>query len=388
MHVACCVLFLVFAKPALRYAEPPAVYFLFLSASAALAVGMYLVRRAIHFRGLLLARLAVFLFLNAPFRGYLEIRLLLVVVLFLEIGISESFPVNLLWASLAFATNVVAVALGMDRAMGPSDRGHDLVVFCLAGAAAAANACLLGSYRERMALYGRETEKLGAAAEELIRAQMGYLEYARSAEQRSKQSERNRLSAELHDSLGYTFTNLRMMIEAAKDLLAVDPDKLRELLHSAVEQVEQGMTETRKALYKVRETREAPPPFLTLVHRMVEVFRKATGVDVVVDYANFPVDTDDEVESALYHFIQEGLVNSFSHGRASSIRVALWSDDELLQVIVEDDGVGIGMVKEGIGIRGMRERLGSLGGTLSLRNTPGGFQIRAQVPVREEPWKG
>ena len=123
------------------------------------------------------------------------------------------------------------------------------------------------------------------------------------------------------------------------------------------------------------------------MHRLVEVFGKATGIEIEVDYANFPFDLREKGEFALYHFIQEGLVNSFSHGKARKINVNFWSDEQKLQVSIEDDGIGVDTIVEGIGIHGMRERLGMLGGTLDMDNVPNGFKIIARIPVQEELWK-
>ena len=370
----------------LGYGESPALYYVLLAASAVLAVGGYLVERPLHFRALLSARLLVLLLVGAPFGPSLTIRLLLLLALFLETATFERYPANLAFCLLLMLAVMVAAISGRAPRPLPLSMVRELGTFAAIGILVAASACAMTFFREQVALYGRKMEKIRAAAEELIRAQMGYLEYARSAEERSTRSERNRLSAELHDALGYTFTNLKMMLEAAKDLVMLDPDKVPELLQTALQQVQQGMTETRKALYLIRERHDAPLPFLASVHRMIQVFRKATGVDVVVDYANFPADSGEAVESALYHFIQEGLVNSFSHGKASEIRVVLWADAEKLQVTIEDNGTGTAEFHEGIGIRGMRERLGGLGGTLRMRNTAGGFRITAQVPAPEEPW--
>jgi signal transduction histidine kinase len=387
-HTAALVLFVVEAVPTGQYSESPYVFELFLAVSAILACSAYFVRLKLHFRILLFVRAGLLLLFCSPFGRFLDIPLLLFMVLFVETGVFEAFPTNLvssglvLLASLAFA-GIPNLLSGLPRI----PELFDLARYLLAAALVALLASLLTFYRERLVEQGREMAKLGSVVEELTRAQMGFFEFARRTEERSTQSERNRMSAELHDSLGYTFTNLKMMLEAAKDLIEQDPSRLRDLLDTGLEQVQQGMQETRKTLYLLRDRREEKPPFLTAVHRLIDVFRKATGVAIMVDYANFPFDAGDEVEFALYHFVQEGLVNSFSHGKAGKISVIFWSDEEKLQVTIEDNGVGVDTIVEGIGIRGMRERLGKLGGTLSMGNMPGGFQIVARLPAKEELWK-
>lgn len=387
-HGGSLLLFVFVAVPRGLYSESPYVFYAYLAISAILTCVAYLVPLKLHFRILLFVRAGLLLLFCAPFGPYLDVRLLLLMVLCVETCVFDSFPANLVFcglvlaASLAFA-DIPALLQTSDRPL----LVHDLTRYVLSGALVALLAGMMTYYREQTVGFGREMLKLSSVVEELTRAQMGYLEFARSAEERSTKSERNRLSAELHDSLGYTFTNLKMMLEAAKDLLRQDPARLEELLETGLEQVQRGMQETRRTLYLLRERREEKPPFLTAVHRLIEVFRKATGVAITVDYANFPLEPGEQVETALYHFVQEGLVNSFSHGKAGRISVVFWSDEEKLQVSIEDNGVGVDAIVEGIGIRGMRERLGKLGGTLSMGNMPGGFQIVARVPAREDLWR-
>ena len=102
---------------------------------------------------------------------------------------------------------------------------------------------------------------------------------------------------------------------------------------------------------------------------------------VRLDYGNFPENCGEEAASAFYHFIQEGLVNAYSHGKATNIRISFWRDDENLQVTMLDDGRGATELTEGIGIRGMRERFGKLGGTLNIEFPVDGFRLSATVPL-------
>ncbi len=379
-HAATVLQFLLVAVPRKLYHEAPGVFLVFLGASAALSAAMYLAGTAAGFRTFLVLRALLLMVFTAPFGPYLDITLTLLLFLIAEISVFEDFPLNLLFSSLVTAGTAATTFLSPYAA---GRGGLESISFLLCACLAALVGSIMTLYRQRMVAYGREMQERGSALEKLARAQMGFLDFARTAEERSMLNERNRITAELHDSLGYTFTNLKMVLEASKDLIEIDPGKLREQLETGLEQVNQGMRETRRALYQLRETAATRTPFLTAVHRMVGVFEKSTGVRVTVEYTNFPPDCDEEAASALFHFIQEGLVNSFGHGKASRIRVVLSNDAENLQVRIEDNGRGAGAITEGIGILGMRERLGRLGGTLTVQPMPGGFQIAATIPARE-----
>jgi signal transduction histidine kinase len=386
-HSATLPLFIIAVAPRGLYHESPYAYYFYVVLSLALASVSFLVRRRLHFRVLLLVRVGLLLLFCAPFGRYLDIRLLLIITLTLEASIFEGFPTNLICSILLLLGSLFLTVPALLAGEDPGQIVDDITGYVLCAGLVAVLSCTMTYYREEMVHYGRETVKLSSAVEELTRAQTGYLELARDAEERSTYAERNRLSAELHDSLGYTFTNLMMMLEAAKELIERDPARLRDLVNTGLGLVRQGMQDTRKTLYLLRERQELKPPFLTAVARLIEVFKRATGVDVKVEYTNFPFETEERVESAVYHFIQEGIVNSFTHGKANRISIIFWCDEEKLQVSIQDNGVGVNTIIEGIGIRGMRERLGRLGGTLVMHNTQDGFHILARIPTREQEWR-
>ena len=75
------------------------------------------------------------------------------------------------------------------------------------------------------------------------------------------------------------------------------------------------------------------------------------------------------------------MLNAFSHGKASSIRVSFRASEEGLSVSVKDNGEGAKAVQEGIGIAGMRERIEKLGGRLEYGSSEHGFDIRMRLPL-------
>ena len=85
----------------------------------------------------------------------------------------------------------------------------------------------------------------------------------------------------------------------------------------------------------------------------------------------------------MYRFVQEALTNSFRHGGASCIEVRLFFAERDLIVSVSDNGNAPELIHEGIGLQGMRERLGEIGGSLSY-HTLQGFTVIARLPVGHE----
>ncbi len=95
------------------------------------------------------------------------------------------------------------------------------------------------------------------------------------------------------------------------------------------------------------------------------------------------------VETALYRVVQEALTNAARHSKASRIRIEIDQELDTLRCVISDDGVGFEVEscvrRGGLGLRGMRERLAALGGSLHIVSAPGkGAQIRFQLPLGKQ----
>ena len=247
-------------------------------------------------------------------------------------------------------------------------------------AAAAAGAALFTSYRERLVWSEQERERLDASLSRLAAANMSYQAYALDLEERSVQKERQRITRDIHDIVGYTLTNNIIMMEAAVDMIRKDPLGVPRLLHSVRENAEQGLEQIRAALYQLRAQSERMPEGVGAIARMVQVFQRATGVEVRLELGGVPFRLTGEVSSIVHHFVQEGLINSFRHGRATQVLVMFYLGESDLAVNVWDNGKGAETPKEGIGISGMRERADQVGGSVSYENAVDGFSITLRLP--------
>jgi len=120
---------------------------------------------------------------------------------------------------------------------------------------------------------------------------------------------------------------------------------------------------------------------------LVDDFAKRSGVTCKVDIAEELPDLSKAVATAVYRAVQESLTNIARHAGARSAWVVLAVEDDALYVEVEDDGRGIApedLAKaRSVGLKGMRERIAFLGGTLEIARAPrGGTRLRLRVPLR------
>jgi signal transduction histidine kinase len=227
-----------------------------------------------------------------------------------------------------------------------------------------------------------EVRRLDSAIDRIADINASFQSALAAAEEESVKKERNRITREIHDIVGYALTNQQMMLEAALMLTTEDEGRLRKLLTMARDGVGEGLRETRKTLYALRRVDEPKSPDFGVILRVARNFETVTGVKVSVDFTNAGGELDSGAWMSLYRLIQESLINAFRHGKARNIAIIFREDRDALNVLVRDDGVGAPAMIEGIGLKGMRERAIALGGEFEAGNSVDGFMVSARFPKR------
>lgn len=314
--------------------------------------------------------------------------------------LSRSGFESLSWAAVVIAESVVYLpTFGGAAVAGGLLASHSVVAFGLVGGTSLygpwdalqqtialvlfAFGCLVfRAYREELVERERDVARLDNAVLKLSRANMSYQEFALDVEERSTEQERRRITRDIHDLVGYTLTNSVVTMEAAVDMIRVDPLRVPALLQSARDNAEDGLSRIRESLYRLRGQKTEHPRGVTGISRMVHNFERATGIEVGLEIGGVPpIVLGHDAGHVAHHFVQEAMINSFRHGRATQILVMLyWSDDRLV-VTVWDNGPGVtDSVKEGIGLSGMRERAAEVDGTVAYERVIDGFLISLTVP--------
>ena len=367
--------------PEYSIADDVGLYFaLYLVGSTIVFICMFLTRRLVVSRIMIAFRVALLAVVVSIGPLDSAVGILLVAPLIMEICIYERYPPNIV-ISFGVVTLFLVFA---GRGAEPTDVagkvlrfGNYLVYIPLLSLAFS----LLTKYREQRIVYQNEIRRLDHAVSRLARANLGYQEYASRAEHVSMLEERKRITREIHDVIGYTMTNNIMMMEAASDMVWREPARVTSLMSTARENAQKGLEEIRNALHLLRAQEVPSDTSAAALTKLIKTFETATGVQVQLELGNIPWQFPLEVEYVLYHLIQEGLTNSFRHGRATKVRIIFWITESVLFVTVWDNGHGSEQIEEGIGIAGMRERLEMVSGHLDGANVADGFQLRAQIPL-------
>jgi signal transduction histidine kinase len=94
------------------------------------------------------------------------------------------------------------------------------------------------------------------------------------------------------------------------------------------------------------------------------------------------VEVTAEVAACVYFVCAEALANVLKYASATGVDISVGADDGVVNLLVEDDGVGGADASRGSGLRGLADRVETLGGTLSVDSAPGaGTRLTAALPA-------
>lgn len=364
------------ASALITAAVAPLVYRLVVAGLLACAACMVVSRRESVFRHLLGLSLAATLFLILFYRLRVETVALLTLSNVLWAFLYQAHPSGIILSS---AAAVVLPAAGLlVHAYGVFTAGA-VVMVC---AAAATLGSLLIRSREKNIELQRYINRLEENVASLTRANILSQEYAKDIEEESRTRERDRLTRDIHDAIGYTLTNTVMMTEAIKVMMRTEPERVPHHIKRIRTQIEEGLAHIRQTLREFRTREYEEESIYWAVKKLVKVFMISTGLQVRFEMGNVDIRDLDRFPDAVYHFIQEGLINAFRHGHASRVIIMFWDYGDWLRIVLDDDGAGgSGSVTPGIGLAGMRERAELAGGRVSIDPVETGFRISMFLPT-------
>jgi signal transduction histidine kinase len=200
---------------------------------------------------------------------------------------------------------------------------------------------------------------------------------------RAVAEEQLRMAQDLHDGVGHGLAVIAMQAGVALHVLESDQDAVRAALVAIKDTSREALDALRLELSELTGEPAARGPRRGLDDLDLLVDRvRATGVGVTVSGSTGPL--PEEIDAAAYAIVQEALTNVLRHADARAVTISLTIGGDRLTLVVADDGTGAAVHDVGMGLRGMRERAASVGGSLVAGPRPvGGFEVRAELPLEE-----
>ncbi|MCA9900349.1 MAG: sensor histidine kinase [Ardenticatenaceae bacterium] len=276
-------------------------------------------------------------------------------------------------------TSLVLLAL-IWLAYFPNQPFWETIVDLLSIGAAMVFTLIFTSIAVRESVARTQIQKL---ATDLRQANHRLAEYAAQVEELATMRERNRVAREIHDNLGHYLTVVNVQIEAAKTVMAQNPEKAQDALSKAQNLTQDGLAAVR---HSVSALRESPLENQSLAEAIGKLAEEAREAGLVVDWQieGQTAERDRKVELTLYRAVQEGLTNVRKHARASRVDLALRYEPEQTVLRLQDNGIGADLSQRSassFGLVGIEERVQLLNGRMQITTAPQqGFQFTITLP--------
>lgn len=247
----------------------------------------------------------------------------------------------------------------------------------LLGAMSLVFALLMGFWIEKIIEESRGRQRL---IEELTATRE---ELARSQHIAGVRDERQRMSAEIHDTLAQGLGSILMLVRGANSLIGVDDARARSLLSSAEVAAQENLNEARALVEDLAPAPLQEQSLVQAIERIAQRFQTESCAltDVVVH--GTPTRLEPGHEVVLLRAVQESLTNVSKHAGATRVTVSLHYDCAPVRATIIDDGMGFDAESPsafGRGLNGIATRLDSVGGSFTINSTPGeGTEVQVSL---------
>jgi len=201
-------------------------------------------------------------------------------------------------------------------------------------------------------------------------------------------TERERIARELHDIVAHSLT---VMVALAEGVAASrDADRTRPGVEAIASTGREALRDMRATLGILRDAEAAPlAPLVRDTTAETVASARAAGFDTRLVVSGDPGHLDSRTQLAVSRIVQEGVTNVLRHASAATrIDVAIRHTPDGVSVSVTDDGLPTSgdTASGGFGLRGLRERVGLAGGTVTAGpRQPHGWSVAAHIPRQESP---
>jgi signal transduction histidine kinase len=233
-------------------------------------------------------------------------------------------------------------------------------------------------------------------AENALRESEKQLRYLSSQLLTAQETERRRISKELHDELGGALTVLKLRLSFVEKGLKQDQVAVREECETMSQYIDQVIENVR------RLSRDLTPSILedaglsAAIRWLISNSNKNYPIHMTLDVTGIDHLFSQDAQINIYRILQEALTNIGKHGQAKNVSIVIKKHDDGVSFSVEDDGIGFDVGKaltvnpdeRGLGLAIMDERAQMLGGSLEIWSEEGkGTRVNFHIP-REKRGSG
>lgn len=197
-----------------------------------------------------------------------------------------------------------------------------------------------------------------------------------------QEKEREKIAEELHDTIGSSLATLKLYLESLDDKKR--EDEYNQLHQKTSNLLEETYDEVRKMAHSKSSGVLIKKGLVPAVELMASKISEARKINIQVIGTGLEDRLENSVEISIFRSIQELLANAVKHSRASEVVVQITQHEEILNIIVEDDGIGFDSdeTRWGLGYSAIQNRMEELDGDLTIDSSPGnGTTVIMNIPV-------
>jgi two-component system sensor histidine kinase UhpB len=204
----------------------------------------------------------------------------------------------------------------------------------------------------------------------------------------AEEAERKRIARELHDETAQTLAALLIQLRLARD--AADTETRDTMLNGVKQGISQALDGVRRFARGLRPPALDELGLVPAIESHVRMLQEAVGLEIDIDAEPIGGLLTPEAELALYRIVQEALSNAVRHADATRASVKIQRHPGQITATIVDNGRGFSVGQamagpdSGLGLFGMKERAGYIGGRLEIHSEPGhGTRVEIEIPFAE-----
>ncbi|WP_253197508.1 sensor histidine kinase [Clostridium algidicarnis] len=229
-------------------------------------------------------------------------------------------------------------------------------------------------------------DKLRVSDEKLIEANkelQGYVEYI---EELTLLKERNRISRDIHDSVGHTLSTAMIQLSAMEAIAEKENSYMKDMVGNLRAFINESFQDVKRAVRELKPDEYDNYQGILRLQEVCKNFERMSGVVVKVIISKGDWNLSTKQVNHLYRMTQEILSNSLKHGKATMVKVIMnFTEDEFI-ISFSDNGLGTDkIVESGLGLKSIKERTAEIDGIVDIKSSRGnGFFVKVIVPREME----
>ena len=191
--------------------------------------------------------------------------------------------------------------------------------------------------------------------------------------------ERNRISREIHDSVGHSLSTIIIQLGAISKLSEENSPQVSQMSAQLREFAVKGLQEVRTVVHDLKPEQLTKQQLNVALEEFIYETKQHSGVEFVFRQNKPTIQLSKEQELTIFRGVQEATTNAIRHGKATKITLLMMYSANELIVTIMDNGAGSSAISLEGGLKALEERLHELQGQLEIKNNEQGFTVQMKL---------